>query len=118
MGQHPNVILVLALKPNDLSSLSKILDVVIEHKDDEENEMIIGDSHYNYDIMKDDYLEGYQISGSEGDLILHQHVTYGYGDIIEWDRLETIKKELQEWATGMCKEFNCSHRIYITANFW
>lgn len=53
-----------------------------------------------------------------GDIIVYDMVTYGYGELIEWDKLVKQKEELEAWAKIMCEKFNCSYKIFVTANYW
>ena len=42
-------------------------------------------------MAESDYKESYQISAKEGSLVFHDYVTYGYGDVCDWDDLEKRK---------------------------
>ena len=62
--------------------------------------------------------QGYQISASEGDIVVFDMVTYGYGDKILFDELVRRKDALEQWAKNVCKEFKCSYKFFVTANYW
>jgi hypothetical protein len=117
MSFHPNAVLMLVLTPDDLAR--KTHGAIISHlciADDDEIE--IGDDSYNHKVMEDDYDENSQLSAPEGSIIVWNMVTYGYGEVIKWSKLELQKNELEEWAKEICKMFNCSYEIYISANYW
>lgn len=54
----------------------------------DEDQLAIGERVYHTLVMEDNYDEGWQISGSEGDLIIFDLVTYGYGKDIKWGDLQ------------------------------
>ncbi len=119
MGMHPNVILMVVLTPDDLSRKTMRGILAVSGKDGVDDEVIkIVKKDYNYLIMESDYDEVYQISAKEGDLVFFDMVTYGYGEVIDWDVLEVQKKILDTWARKICREFACSYVIKVTANHW
>ncbi len=122
MSTHPNTILYLALTPDGLTrkTLRDILaDSGKDIKEDGEIPYIkIGNEDYHVNIMEESYNESDQISAKEGDIVLHDLVTYGYGEKIEWCKLEEQKTALEEWAKVISKKFNCSYKIYVSANYW
>jgi len=126
MSMHPNAILLLTLTPDSLSRKtwknilkeSKVWEWDNPGVIDEEGQIKIGSNEYMHDVMESDYYEDMQISAKEGDIIVYDTVTYGYGEVIEWDKLEAQKNELEVWAKIMCEKFHCSYKIFITANYW
>lgn len=118
MSTHPNAILLLTLKPDDLSrkTYRKLLES--EGLTDSENSITIGKISYNHKIMETDYCKDWQISADEGDIIIFDMVTYGYGANIEWSVLEQQKNELEEWAKAKCEQLSCTYKIQVTANYW
>ena len=120
MSTHPNVILMVALTPDDLSrkTMRSILEANGIKEDDFDDDVKISGKDYHHEIMESDYDESWQISAKEGDLIFFDLVTYGYGDTIKWSDLETQKNELEAWAKEICEKFSCSYEIIITANYW
>jgi len=119
MSTHPNTILMVTLTPDNLSrkTMREILNFN-GTEEDYDNEIQIEDSEYFHCIMESDYDESYQISAQEGDLVFFDMITYGYGERIEWEKLETQKKKLEKWAKEMCEKFNCSYKIFVSANNW
>lgn len=118
MSTHPNAILLLALTPDGLSRKTHaaiMKEVGIE--DDDDNIEIAG-TDYNHRVMEEGYDEDFQISAKEGNIVLWDLVTYGYGEVIEWSALEKQKTALEEWAQGVCGRHACSYKIFITANYW
>lgn len=117
MSIHPNTLLMLILRPNGLSrkTLREILD---ETNTEAEEDIKINDREFHYIIMEDRYQKSYQISSEEGDIVIFDFVTYGYGDSIGWDKLEKLKNALEVWAIPICKKFNCEYEIKISANYW
>jgi hypothetical protein len=117
MGTHPNVILMVALTPDDLSR--KTMRTILEESEKAAlSDIVIGTESYHALIMEDSYDEGWQISAKEGDLVFFDLVTYGFGESITWDKLEKQKAELEEWAKDTCKAHNCTYEIRVTANYW
>jgi len=143
MGTHPNVILKCTIKANgttrqllrDLLEQNRIeipdSDLPLfrdnwgkvvkngitgedlrESRDDDE--ICIGDASYNTLVMEDDYDDGWQISGEEGDLIIFDLVTYGYGEEISWKDLQSKVDSLETWAI----QHSLNYRISISANYW
>jgi hypothetical protein len=117
MGTHPNTLLVLHLTPDEGSRKTHraIMEGLgIEHDD----EIEIGDDTYHVEVAESDYIEDRQIACKEGDIVLWDPVTYGYGEVIGWDALVEHKNRLEEWAKGICERHKCSYRIEVTANYW
>ena len=126
MSTHPNAILLLTLTPDDLTRKtwknilreSKVWKYQEEGVIDFEGQIKIDGNEYYHRIMESDYNESMQISASEGDIAVYDMVTYGYGEVIEWDKLVKQKEDLESWAKIMCEKFNCSYKIFVTANYW
>jgi hypothetical protein len=118
MSTHPNAILAVALKPDGLTRATfRAIQVEMDTSDDDAA-FKIGGKSYNVEIMESDYSEDYQISADEGDIVVFDMVTYGYGAVITWDALDTQKRVLDEWAAGICERHKCTRRIFVTANYW
>lgn len=122
MSMHPNVILLCALTPNDLARKTYRA-IVAEHKkqrsyEEDHPDLEIGGTEYHCQVMESDYDEDWQIGSKEGDIIVFDLVTYGYGETISWDKLSAQKDMLEAWAKEACEKFSCSYRIEITANYW
>lgn len=126
MSTHPNAVLLLTLTPDDLSRKTwknilqeaKVWKWQEEGVIDFEGQIKICGNEYSHRIMESNYNESMQISASEGDIVVYDMVTYGYGEVIEWDKLVKQKEELEAWAKVMCKKFNCNYKIFVTANYW
>jgi hypothetical protein len=119
MSTHPNAILLLTLTPDDLAR--KTYRNILEETNtvDADHEIKIGIHNYNHKVMESDYdQDGYQISAQEGDIVVFDMVTYGYGEVMEWSKLEQQKNELEAWAKVICGKFHCNYKIFITANYW
>lgn len=117
MGSHPNAILMLVLTPDDAARKTHRA-IVAECGVDDDEDIKIGEHGYSHRVMESDYDENWQISAEEGDIVLHDFLTYGYGENVEWSKVEERKAALAEWATGICERHRCTHKIYITANHW
>lgn len=118
MSMHPNVILMVAIKPDDLSRKTFRAIVGENYDPDEGGTVTIGGEDYNAIIMEDEYYEGFQVSADEGDLVFLNMVTYGYGKRISWTDLEAKKRDLEAWAEDICKKHHASYVISVTANHW
>ena len=68
--------------------------------------------------MENDYDDSNQLSAKEGDIVLYDLVTYGYGEMVTWEKLEAQKQVLEEWAKGVCERHKCSYQIFVGANYW
>lgn len=117
MSIHPNTMLLLALTPNDLARKT-YRDILAEAGVDDDTDITIGGEGYHHQVMEEDYDEGAQIQAREGDIVLWDLVTYGYGERITWAKLEAQKAALEEWAKGVCERHKCGYEIFVTANYW
>jgi hypothetical protein len=120
MGTHPNVILLLVLTPQGLSRKTRkeLVDEFGKFPEHLDTDLVIADKDYHQEVMEDDYDESWQISASEGDIIVFDLVTYGYGKKVSWESFEEQKKELEAWAIQVSEKYHCSWRIFVTANYW
>ena len=122
MSTHPNVILMAVLTPDGLSR--KTMKAILEHESSIEPEVVIvpGSTDHNDKfralVMEDDYNESDQIGAPEGSLVFFDLITYGYGESLTWENLETRKDKLEQWAQRTAKEHDCSYEIRISANYW
>ncbi len=117
MSTHPNTILMVALKPDGLTRKT-LRDILAEGDTRVEDDVKIGENYYHTLAMESGYDEGYQISGDEGDVIIFNMITYGYGRKIAWEELEAEKNVLEEWAKQICERHHCTYQIFVTANYW
>lgn len=120
MSTHPNVILLLRLTPDDLArkTFRAIRDEVGGRDEDEGFDFKIDEVRYSARVMESDYYKSQQISANSGDIIVWDHVTYGYGARVTWEKLEAQKIKLQVWADGICERHHCAAEISVTANYW
>jgi hypothetical protein len=80
----------------------------------DEDQLFIGAFSYDTLVMEEAYDTGWQISGEEGDLIVFDLVTYGYGEAISWKDLEGRARDMRAWA----ERHNLELDIAISANYW
>ena len=118
MSAHPNVLLVLELTPDDLpmKTYRNILSFCGVNEDDDVD--IEGEKYHHIVMQEEGYDEDWQIQSSPGRIIFFDFVTYGYGESVDWAVLESQKDELSFWAVTICHKFNCTSRIFVTANYW
>ena len=117
MSTHPNAILLLTLKPDDLAR--KTYRAILDEAGIRDGDSLkIGGQPYHIDVMESGYSEDYQISADEGDIIVWCMATYGYGETIEWEKLVAIKAALDSWAAGICERHKCTPKFFMTANYW
>lgn len=117
MGTHPNAMLILRLTPDDLAR--KTYRAILEEaKVEGDDEIKIGGFDYTHMVMESDYDESFQISAKEGEIVLHDFLTYGYGESMAWEKVESQKNDLEAWAKGICERHKCSYKIEIGANYW
>jgi hypothetical protein len=117
MSTHPNAMLLLVLKPDDGSRKTHRA-ICAELGIELDDSINIGEESYHQAVMESEYDDGFQISADEGDIIVFDMVTYGYGERIEWDKLVTQKAALEEWAKGICERHKCTPSFYVSANYW
>lgn len=121
MSQHPNVVLLLSLKPDGLSrkthrNICKEAGVSLEEIGGPQ--ITIGGHNYFCEVMESDYNESMQIAADEGDIVIYDMVTYGYGERVPWAGLIARQQALQEWADGVCARHDCTDSFFVTANYW
>jgi hypothetical protein len=116
MSTHPNAILLLVLKPDDLAR--KTHRAIMEEAGGKEDSIKIDGDNYHCYVMESDYEEGFQITADKGDIIVFDMVTYGYGERIAWAELERKKQSLEKWSAGVCERHHCKAAFYVTANYW
>lgn len=121
MSTHPNAILMAVLTPDDLSR--KTYRAIVEAAggelyDEGGGRVKIAGRDYTIDVMEDSYDDSNQISAPEGSIVARVFLTYGYGEVIAWEEVAKMQRELDEWSADMCKRFSCTHAIQITANYW
>ncbi len=117
MSIHPNAMLLLALTPDDLARKTYRAILAEAGVEDEEGIKISGET-YHHCVMEEDYNEDNQISAKEGDIVLWNLVTYGYGETITWAKLEAQKQALEVWAEDICERYKCNFEIFVSANYW
>lgn len=123
MSTHPNAILMAVLTPDGLTrkTARAVQTEYGKYKDDvsvEDDYMVIGGHDYSIMIMEDDYDDGYQISAPEGSIVLHDFLTYGYGEKAEWTAVQERARSLEAWCQEVCPKHQCSFKIYVSANYW
>lgn len=119
MGTHPNAILMLVLTPDEGTRKTHraiIADLGIE-PDDTVN---IGAKKklFHQNVMESDYDEDNQLSAPEGSIVFWSLFTYGYGEVMAWDDLNTLKTELDAWAAPICEKHKCTPSVFVSANYW
>lgn len=115
MNTNSNVVLLLALTPDDLvrKTYRKILE---QMNDGHEDFITISGNDYYHIVMETEYEPTFRVAANVGDIVLFDMVTTGSGDLIAWEQLEKQKNSLEEWAKVVCERFSCSYKIFITAN--
>ena len=139
MSTHPNAMLILRLEPDDVpcKTLREMLDErrkgfdrdgdglirVNEHDSNYpqlpcDTEFAIGDIVYRSKLM-DGYDESDQIDGEEGQIVLYDLMTYGFGESIAFDEVKRRAEALEAWAAENCPKHKISKwSVEISANYW
>ena len=139
MSTHPNAMLILRLEPDDVprKTLREMLDEhrkgfdrdsdglirVNEHGSNyprllDDNVFCIGNIVYRSKLM-DGYDESDQIDGEEGQIVLFDLMTYGYGESIAFDEVKRRAEALNAWAVENCPKHKISKwSVEVSANFW
>ena len=107
MSTHPNVILMCVITPDNLAR--KTMREIVQ---DNEEDIKIGEYNYSFFVAESDYKESYQISAKEGSLVFHDYVTYGYGDVCDWDDLEKKKKTISQIGLLIFATSTQEHLLY------
>ena len=133
MSTHPNSIIMVVFTPDDLSRKTyRHIVANYKYSDSEINDGdvrisgLVEDDQKHYDnarfnsfIVEDaDEVNSVQIEAPEGSIVFYKYLTYGFCEKIEWDDVRHTHEVLEAWATEVDKEFKCSHKIYISANYW
>jgi hypothetical protein len=118
MSSHPNVLLICALTPDGLARKTW-RDIIAEFQvADPADDIEIGGEAYQHFVAEGEYEEDCQISTTEGDIIIYDLVTYGYGEAVTWEKLEAQKNNLEAWAIEVCVRHHCRYEIRVSANYW
>jgi hypothetical protein len=122
MSTHPNTILCAAFTTDDLPNKTyrAILSEVPNPHDYDlpDLNIPIGDNEY-HTLLYNQYDTELQITAKQGQIIVYDFVTYGYGETIEFYELLKRKEELEMWANDICIRHRCSKvEFFVTANYW
>lgn len=119
MSTHPNVMLqcVLTLDEGSRKTERGLLEE-FGGSPMYEDCIKIGGRHYQITVMESDYEDGYQISADEGQIVLHEYLTYGYGETMDFDDIGAVVGELKSWAESAKNKHKFSYKIRIGANYW
>lgn len=101
---------------NSRGEIIKKLDGSSSRISRDDDQIAIGNDVYHTLVMETGYDESMQIAGKEGDLILYDLVTYGYGKEVAWSDLQSRVDSLEKWAAQPQRNLDC--RISISANYW
>lgn len=120
MSTHPNAILMVVFTPDNLARKTHRAIVEEYGLKDIDDKLQVGGDTYHHFVMENSegYHQGFQITAPEGSIVFFDYVTYGYGEVIDWDGLQKQKEPLEEWAKGICERHHCSYKIQVTANYW
>jgi hypothetical protein len=124
MSTHPNAILAVRLTPDDLPNRTfrAILEAngLTEADISEGSASIkVGGMNFTASVFEEDYdADGYQIQAKMGDIVLHDYVTYGYGETITFEKLRERATALEEWAKATAAAHHCRYEVFLTANYW
>lgn len=121
MSTHPNAILMLTLQPQDLprKTMRAILAEAGVDPDEESPQIKIGNEDYTVRLMEDSYDESIQLAAPVGTIVLHDFLTYGYGEKLSWENAAQRQAALKAWADDVCEKHHCSiHEIAVAANYW
>jgi hypothetical protein len=118
MSTHPNLVLMAVLTPDGLTRKTARQIRADNNLKGEWDELKIGKQEYYVIVMKDDWDESHQITAKEGNIVLHELMTYGYGESVSWDELHEAKVALDAWCDQNCHKYNCKYEIRVSANYW
>lgn len=80
-------------------------------------EVVISGRSYTATVFdEEEYDDGYQIEGKEGQIVLHEYLTYGYGETVEFSEVVRLVNNLRAWADDRSMIFD--HSVRIGANYW
>jgi hypothetical protein len=84
----------------------------------DEDRIKIGERDYSLTVMESDYDEGYQISADEGQIVLHEYLTYGYGETVAVDDMLARIAAVKAWAEEAKGPHGFTYEIRIGVNYW
>jgi hypothetical protein len=110
--------LLLVLTPDD-PTRETMRSIVTDAGGDADSPKIkIGGENYTVTVMEDDYDDSHQLHAKEGDIVLHDFLTYGYGEKLAWAKVVERAAALQAWADVAREKYRCTTQVYIGANYW
>ena len=118
MSTHPNLVLMAILTPDDLTRKTARAIMSDNNLKEESDELKIGKQGYYIIVMEDDWDESHQITAPIHSIVLHELMTYGYGESVSWDELNKAKIYLDAWCDANCHKYNCKYEIRVSANYW
>lgn len=119
MSTHPNVMLQCVLTVNDgTRKTQRALEDAFPGKYPDEGGVKIGEREYHLTVMESDYDEDWQISADEGQIVLHEYLTYDYGDTVTLNELLERVGTLKAWAETAKEPHGFTYEIRIGANYW
>jgi hypothetical protein len=120
VSTHPNAILQLTIRPNGLTRQTwRAMIDDAGARVDEDPQVEIGGVKYSILAMETNWHDDYQVGAEEGDIVLFDMMTYGFGERIAFTEVKARADALDAWARAACEKYNCaSFEIHVTANYW
>ena len=117
MSTHPNVMLQCVLTVNNgTRTTQRALEQAYPTKYGEGVQ--ISDRDYHLTVMESDYDDGFQISADEGQIVIHDYLTYGYGETVTVEELLAKIDAVKSWAEEAKGPHGFTYEIRIGANYW
>lgn len=117
MSTHPNVMLQCVLTVNGGTRKTQ-RELLRAYGEPDGDDIKIDGTSCNVTVMESDYDEGWQISADEGQIVLHEYLTYGYGEIVTIDDMMARVLAIKAWAEEAKETHGFTYEIRIGANFW
>lgn len=73
---------------------------------------------YHVTVMEGDYNESWQIAAKTGQIVLHDFLTYGYGESMAWDKVVAQKDRLTAFLDAVKDALHFTYEIRVAANYW
>lgn len=117
MSTHPNCLLIGALIPDDLPSKT-FRSVLAELGLDDGDDLEISDKNFHVKLMDGDYDDDMQVTAPSGATVFIGMLTYGYGEVMPWDKLVEVRDALLAKLTEIAAATHCRVEITVSANYW
>ena len=109
--------MIAVLTPDDLTRRT-LRAIIAGNLSTDDDYIKIAGEDWHIKPMEGDYDENFQIKAKEGDIIVFNMFTYGYGDFATWKSVSAMHDSLVDWCEECKGTYNFSYEIRMSANYW